>query len=153
MKLIGKSGLSRVIETCLVALLTVVPVLVATLPWSITWATERTLDDPQGFYIRYLVILAYSGVMAELILWQARGILHNVNAGRVFSADTVRRMRVMAIEFLVLSAFYLATMFWMSKFFMAFLFVCFVLVGCSLFVFAELFAQANEYKRENDMTI
>lgn len=151
MKLIGKSGLSRVIEACLIALLVLVPVLLVTLPWSITWITERTSDDP--FYIRYLVILTYSGLMTELIIWQGRGILHNVNVGRVFSADTVRRMRVMAVECLVLATFYIATMFWMSKFFMAFLFVTFVLVGCSLLVFAELFRQANEYKQENDMTI
>ncbi len=151
MKLIGKSGLSRVIEACLIALLVIVPVLLVTLPWSITWITERTSGDP--YYIRYLVILAYSGVMTELIIWQARGILHNVNVGRVFSTDTVRRMRVMAVECVVLAAFYFATMFWMSKFFMAFLFVTFVLVGCSLLVFAELFRQANEYKKENDMTI
>ncbi len=151
MKLIGKSGLSRVIEACLIALLVIVPVLLVTLPWSITWITERTSGDP--YYIRYLVILAYSGVMTELIIWQARGILHNVNVGRVFSTDTVRRMRVMAVECVVLAVFYFATMFWMSKFFMAFLFVTFVLVGCSLFVFAELFRQANEYKKENDMTI
>ena len=151
MKLIGKNGLSRMIEGCLVALLMIVPVLLATLPWSITWITERPSDDP--YYIRYLVILAYSGVMTELIIWQGRGILHNVNIGRVFSADTVRRLRVMATECLVLAAFYLATMFWMSKFFMAFLFVTFILVGCSLLVFSELFRQANEYKKENDMTI
>lgn len=151
MKLIGKNGLSRIIEVCLVALLAIVPVLLVTLPWSITWITERAYGDP--FYVRYLVILAYSGIMTELIIWQGRGILHNVNVGRVFSADTVRRLRVMAVECLVLAAFYLATMFWMSKFFMAFLFVTFVLVGCSLLVFAELFRQANEYKTENDMTI
>ncbi len=151
MKLIGKSGLSRVVETSLIALLAIVPLLLITLPWSITWITERTHNDP--YYIRYLVILAYSGVMTELIIWQGRGILHNVNVGRVFSADTVRRLRVMAIECLVLAAFYLATMFWMSKFFMAFLFVTFVLIGCSLLVFSELFRQANEYKQENDMTI
>ncbi len=151
MKLIGKSGLSRIVEACLIALLAIVPALLVSLPWSITWITERTADDP--YYIRYLVILAYSGVMTELTIWQARGILHNVNVGRVFSADTVRRMRVMAVECMVLAAFYLATMFWMSKFFMAFLFVTFVLVGCSLLVFAELFRQANEYKKENDMTI
>lgn len=151
MKLIGKIRLSRIVECCLVGLLILVPILVVSLPWSITWITERAPSDP--YYIRYFVILAYSGVMGELILWQARGILHNVNVGKVFSSNTVHRMRTMAVEFLVLSAFYLATMFWMSKFFMAFLFVCFVLVGCSLFVFAELFAQANEYKSENDMTI
>lgn len=153
MKLIGKNGLSRLIEIGLVVLMFAVLGLLAMLPWSITWVTGRTPDDPQRMYIRYLVILSYSGVMAELVLWQARGILHNVNHGRVFSADTVRRMRVLAVECVVLAVFYLATMFWMSKFFMAALFVVFVMLGCTLLVFAELFRQANQYKEENDMTI
>jgi len=151
MKLIGKSGLSRVVEVGLVALLVVVPALLLTLPWSITWITERTADDP--YYVKYLVILAYSGIMSEFILWQARGMMHNVNCGHVFTADTVRRLRVAAVEVLVLALFYGATMFWMSKFFMAFLFVVFVLGGCILLVLAELFRQANQYKEENDMTI
>lgn len=103
-------------------LMVVVLVLLATLPWSITWITERSTGDP--YYARYLVILAYSGIMAELIFWQAHGIMGNVNRGCVFSANTVRRMRVMAVETLVLAVFYLATMFWMSKFFMAALLWC-----------------------------
>ena len=151
MKLVGKNGLSRIIEYGLIILLFAVPLVLLTLPWSITWITERPRGDE--YYTKYLVILAYSGVMAELILWQARGILHNVNHSRVFTAHTVRRMRVMAVEVLVLAFFYGATMFWMSKFFMAFLFVSFVLAGCTLLVFAELFRQANKYKEENDMTI
>lgn len=151
MKLVGKNGLSRVIEYGLVILLFAIPLVLLALPWSITWITER----PQGdeYYVKYLVILAYSGVMAELILWQARGIIRNVNHNRVFTADTVRRMRVAAMEVLVLAFCYGATMFWMSKFFMAFLFVSFVLAGCILLVFGELFRQANKYKEENDMTI
>ena len=151
MKLIGKNGLSRWIEIYTTVLLCVIPLLVVTLPFTITWITERPHGDP--FYTRYLVILTYSGVMAELIFWQARGIMRNVNRNCVFSADTVRRMRVMAAEVLVLALFYFATMFWMSKFFMAVLFVVFVLAGAVLLVFAELFRQANAYKEENDMTI
>jgi len=153
MKLIGKDGLSRFLEIGLGVLMVVVVALLLTLPWSITWITERTPNDPQGMYVRYLVILAYSGVMAELILWQCRGMIRNVNHGRVFTADTVRRLRVAAVEVLVLAVFYGATMFWMSKFFMAFLFVVFILGGCLLLVLAEIFRQANRYKEENDMTI
>ena len=153
MKLVGKHGLSRVLEISLIVLLVLIPALVITLPWLITLATGRTMEDPEGYYIRYLITLAYSGVMAELILWQARGVLHNVNTGCVFSTNTVRRMRVMAIECLVLAAAYLGTMVWMHKFFMAALFVCFVLIGFALLVFSELFRQANQYKEENDMTI
>ncbi|MBR3778629.1 MAG: DUF2975 domain-containing protein [Clostridia bacterium] len=151
MKLIGKGGLSRHIEIALTVLLCVVPILLVSLPFGITWITERTPDD--AYYVKYLVILAYSGVMSELILWQGRGMIRNVNRGLAFSLSTVRHLRVAAVEVLVLAAFYLATMFWMSKFFMAFLFVVFVLGGCLLFVLAEIFRQAIEYKEENDMTI
>lgn len=151
MKLIGKNGLSRWLEIYTAVLLVLIPVLVLTLPFTITWITDRPHGDP--YYVRYLVILAYSGAMAELIFWQARRILSNVNHNRVFSADTVHRMRVMAVECMVLAVCYLATMFWMSKFFMAALFVVFVLAGGVLLVFSELFRQANAYKEENDMTI
>ncbi len=153
MKQKAQQRLARFIEGALITLLVVVPALLITLPWSITWITERTPQDPQGYYVKYLIILSYSGVMAELILWQARGVMHNINHNRSFSADTVRRLRVTAVEMMVLAFFYGATMFWMSKFFMAFLFVAFVLGGCLLLVLAELFRQATQYKEENDMTI
>lgn len=151
MKLIGKGGLSRHIEIALTVLLCVVPVLLASLPFGITWITSRTPED--SYYVKYLVILAYSGVMSELILWQGHRMIRNVNRGLAFSLSTVRHLRVAAFETLVLAVFYLATMFWMSKFFMAFLFVVFVLGGCLLLVLAEIFRQAIEYKEENDMTI
>lgn len=151
MQLVGKNGLSRLIAVALIVLMSAIGILLITLPWSITWITERPHNDP--YYWRYLIILSVSGVMAEFIFWQAYGIMRNVNRNRVFSADTVRRMRVMAIEVMVLAVFYLCTMFWMSKFFMALLFVVFVLAGCSLLVFAELFRQAIRYKEENDKTV
>ena len=151
MKLIGKNGLSRFLEIALFVLMGIVVVLLTALPWSITRITGRIPGDP--YYIKYLVILAYSGVMAELVLWQCRGMVRNINAGKVFTADTVRRLRVAAVELMVLAVFYGATMFWMSKFFMAFLFIVFVLGGCLLLVLAEVFRMANQYKEENDMTI
>ena len=151
MKLIGKDGLSRFLEIALWVLMGIVVVLLLTLPWSITRVTGRVPGDP--YYIKYLVILAYSGVMAELVLWQCRGMVRNINNGKVFTANTVRRLRVAAVELMVLAGFYGATMFWMSKFFMAFLFIVFVLGGCLLLVLAEVFRLANLYKEENDMTI
>ena len=151
MKLIGKNGLSRFLEIALFVLMGIVVLLLLALPWSITRITGRIPGDP--YYIKYLVILAYSGVMAELVLWQCRGMVRNINAGKVFTANTVRRLRVAAVELLVLAGFYGATMFWMSKFFMAFLFIVFVLGGCLLLVLAEVFRLANQYKEENDMTI
>jgi len=153
MKLCGSKRFAHILQGCMIAMMVVVAALLLTLPWSITWITERTPEDPEGMYVKYLVVLAFSGVMSELILWQARGILRNVTRGCVFSADTVRRMRVAAIEILVLGIFFGITMFWMNKFFMAFLFVVLVLACCFSLVLTEVFRQANEYKQENDMTI
>jgi len=88
------------------------------------------------------------------VLWQARGILHNVNTGTIFSMHTVRLMRVLGAEFLVLSVFYFAMLvFGMLKFSIALLGLVFFIAGLVVFVFSELFKQATDYKQENDMTI
>ena len=143
--------LGRLIGVAIIVLLCVVPILLVSLPFGITWITERTPDDP--YYVKYLIILTYSGVMSELILWRCHRMMRGVNRGKAFSRKTVLHLRVAAVEMMVLAGFYLATMFWMSKFFMAFLFVVFVLGGCLLLVLAEIFRQAIQFKEENEMTI
>lgn len=151
MKLIGKKGLSGLVEIALLVLMGVAVVLMALLPVLIPLVTDRVAGD--SWYTKYLVVLLVGGVMAELILWQARGIMKNVNRGCVFSADTVRRLRIIAIECLVLAVLAFAGLFVVTKFFMALVMVAFAIIGAILFVFAELFRQAIEYKNENDMTI
>ena len=47
----------------------------------------------------------------------------------------------------------LVLFFTVFKFLMSFLALLFAFIGLTLFVFAELFAQATAYKEENDMTI
>lgn len=153
MKLCQSRSFIRLLEIGMLAMMVAVAALLVTLPWSITWITERTREDPEGLYIKYLVVLAVSGVAAELILWQARGILHNISHGHIFTNDNVRRIRTVAFEILALGVFFGATLFWVHKFFMAFLFVVLVLACCFALVMAEVFCQANEYKAENDMTI
>lgn len=151
MQLIGKKGLSGFIEMALGILMVVAVVLMALLPALIPLVTDRVAGD--AWYTKYLVVLLVAGVMAELILWQARGIMKNANRGCVFSGDTVRRMRIMAIECLALAVLAFAGLFVVTKFFMALVMVAFAIIGAVMFVFAELFRQAVEYKNENDMTI
>ena len=151
MKLLDKRGLSGVIEIALDALMVLALFLTITLPWSIPMVTDRVRGD--GWYERYLIVLLISGIMSELILWQARGIMHNVNHGKSFSLNTVRRLRTIGMECIILALIYFAFVFVVTKFFMAVVFVAFSVVGMILLVFAELFRQATEYKSENDMTI
>lgn len=127
--------------------------LMAGLPW----LTEALTSQPRGgnLYFQYLVFLYVTGVVAELILWQCRGILRNVTKGQPFCADTVCRLRKVGGIAIALAAVWMALVivFEVFKFLMAFLALLFAFIGLVLFVFAELFAQATAYKEENDMTI
>lgn len=127
--------------------------LTITLPWSIPAVTLHYPGETNLWYEKYLIVLIISGVMALLILWQARAILHIINKGNPFVRDTVRRLRMIGIECLILAAFYFVSVFVVTKFFMVVVFVTFSVVGMILFVFAQIFEQAIAFKEENDMTI
>ena len=153
MKLVGKQGLSGLVEIALVALMVVALGLTISLPWSVEAVTHNTPGAAGYWYEKYLAVLLVSGVLSECILWQARGLMHNVNTGDAFSRDTVRLLRVIGWFCLALALFYFAAVFVVTRFFMVVVFVAFSVVGTILFVFAELFLQAVRYKEENDMTI
>ncbi len=69
------------------------------------------------WYEKYLIVLLISGFVAEFILWQARGIMHNVNRNRPFCRDTVRRLRLLGLLCIVLAVFYFVAIFWVARFF------------------------------------
>lgn len=154
MKLVGKRRLSGVLEVTLWILMILTVALIAALPWIIDWMMQ--FNQNEDFWRpRYLVTLMVSGFIALLMQWELRGILHGANKGTIFSETTVRRLRVLGVESLVLSAFYAVMLvcFGMTKFSMGLVLLIFLLTGLVLLIFGELFLQAVEYKRENDMTI
>ena len=145
--------LSRVMEIAAWCLMAVDVALMIGAPWFM----EVLTSQPRGgdLYIQYLVFLYFTGIFGELVLWQCRGIMHNVTQGRSFSADTVKRLRKIGTIALVMAVLWIVMVicFDVFKFLMAFLALLFAFIGLILFVFAELFAQATAYKEENDMTI
>lgn len=149
--------LSRLLEIALIVLMVVAVAVMISLPWTITYITGAVPGVAEGheawLYEKYLALLLISGGFAELILWQVRGIAHNVNAQRPFCDDTARRMRVCGVECFILSMLYLVSMLVIAKFFMAIVAVVFLVVACVLLVLADLFRQATGFKEENDMTI
>ena len=158
MKLVGKNRLSGVLEYVTWALIAVSAVSLVAVHWIVTWMMELNVNnavwDPSFWYPRYVLTLGMSALLALLILWQARRILHNANNGTVFSLSTVRSMRILGVEVLVGAAFYLVMLFCgMTKFAVGLLALVFALGGMIVLVFAELFVQAINYKQENDMTI
>ncbi len=149
----SKKSLSFVVEVLLILLMIALFGLIITLHWTIPAVTGHTPSDPEHLYYGYLLVLAVSGIVGELIQWQARGILRNINRGNPFCRNNVVRLRVIGIDCLALALFYLVTIFFIRKLYMAiFVAVCLV-AGLLLFVCAALFKQAILYKEENEMTI
>ena len=153
MKSLDKSWFSLFIEYTLSLLMLVALVLTISLPWSIPAVTLHNPGESDFWFEKYFVVLAISGIIALLILWQARAILRIVNKGNPFVKEMVKRLRIIGIQSLVLAAFYFVSVFLVTKFFMILVFVTFSIVGMVLFVFARIFEQAIAYKEENDMTI
>lgn len=153
MKLVKPRVMSRILEYLIVGMMVLDGILVATLYWTITDITGRVAGESGRLFEKYFVVLAVSGLIAELILWQARKIMRNIRRGRAFSQGTVHHLSVIAWECLCLSGFYVLMSFFVHKFFMVAVFAAFALMGLLLLVLAALFADAIQYKRENDMTI
>ncbi|MCL2487661.1 MAG: DUF2975 domain-containing protein [Oscillospiraceae bacterium] len=151
MKKIGK--ISRFLEITMIALMVISGIMTVTLPWSIPFITGRDAGEPENYYWKYLIVLTYSGIIAEFILWHTRGIIHNVVTRNPFCHDTVRRLRVVGSGCLLISVSYAFAVFFVSKVFMVVVLAAFMVMGLFLLVFSELFRQAVAYKEENDMTI
>ncbi|MBP3389146.1 MAG: DUF2975 domain-containing protein [Clostridia bacterium] len=145
--------LGRSVEYTCDVLMAVAALAVVTLPWSVPFFTHHLPGEPGGRFFKYTVVLAISGILAILILWQARGVMRHVNAGTPFVSDTVRRLRTGAFQCLALAVFYLGAIFWVRKLYMVVVLVAFCLIGLLLLVLAEMIRQAIAFKEENDMTI
>lgn len=158
MKLVGKNGLSGVLEIAMWVLMALSVLMLVCVHWIVTWMMElnvhNELWDPAFWYPRYIITLGVSGVMALLMLWQARKILRNANRGTIFSMDTVHRMKVLGVQAFTVSAFYAVMLLCgMTKFSVGLIALVFLLAGLMAWLFSEFFKQATEYKQENDMTI
>ena len=154
MKLVGKKRLSGVMEIAMWPLMALNIAVLAGLPWVVEHMLKYN-SNAEFWRPRYLIVLAVSGVVAFVMLWQLRCLLHNVNSGTVFSKSTVWLMRCLGWELHALATFYFCMMVLanVTKFSVGLLILTFVLAGLFLLIFAELFKQAVAYKQENDMTI
>ncbi len=153
MSLFEHKRLGRVLEIALILMMILAAVLMATLHWTIPDVTMRVPGEPERLYEKYYTVLMVSGVIAELILWQAFQVMRNIRKGLAFSKDTVRRLNMIGWDCLSLAFFYFVAVFAIHKFFMVVVFVAFAIIGLVLFMIAQLFNKASEYKSENDMTI
>lgn len=107
------------------------------------------------------VFLWICGICTAIILWQAKKVLDNIAAQKLFETDNAVKLRRAAVCCLIISG---ASLLWavfrtvtggvlellsLSTLF----FPVFFLAGLLFFIMSSLFRQAAEMKAENDLTI
>lgn len=149
-----KNWFSSFLELALLVLFFIGILAVLTLPLWVKWYVEfhyGTFTLP--LYIKMLVILYISGILAVASVWECHAILHNINLGKPFIMDNAKRLRRIAWCFLPIALTYFISMFLIPSPFVLLVGAAFAF-GCAiLFLLSELFRQAVQYKEENDLTI
>jgi hypothetical protein len=129
-------------------------ILVITLPWTLNYylLLKNTNVGPRIYY-SMMALLVVSGICAFCILMKAKKILHNINAKSPFTFDTANRIKHIAYLCLPVAFAYFIGVFFIPSVFVILVGLTFLFLAACIFIIAELFYQAVDYKQEKDLTI
>ncbi len=156
MKIIGKKGLSGLVEW-IVNLIFIVGILIwGSLPWLLPW-TIRLIKPQYAYdsrYFYFLIIFLYiTGVFALTIVYQVRRFFHSINENNPFIYDNVKALKVIGYASFIISLCYIFKIIYYPTVLTIIITMIFAILGCFCIVLAEIFRQAVETKNENDLTI
>ena len=141
MKILGEKGLGSLLKNILKIVFVLIIVVMIIIP--IICIITKTGIHP-GVYI----------------LYPAVGLFYSLETNTPFSENTVIRLKKAKTGAIGISAYtFLVTVFaiFIKDFFAVFIYgvACILFFGVSiaLYILAELFRQANDFKEENDLTI
>ncbi|MDF2989225.1 MAG: hypothetical protein K0R50_4735 [Eubacterium sp.] len=150
----GQKNLSHVMEILCTVFQILGTLMVVTLPWTLNYylmfKNTYVLGD---VYYSMLVLLFLSGVCAFAILGQAKKILHNINTKNPFTFDTANRIKYISFWCLPIAFAYMVAIYFIPSAFVLLVGLTFLFLAACIFIIAQLFYQAVNYKQENDLTI
>lgn len=144
---------SKMMEKILYFILIGGGVIFITLPFCLKWYLEFSNIYTTSNYIKILVILYSSGILALGIVNFTIKLLKNVNKNKPFSKDNVKLLRNISIFCLIIAVIYLIAIPIIKSVFTIILFMIFTIMGFMCNVLSGLFDKAIEYKEENELTI
>lgn len=150
----GQKNLSYVMEILCTVFQILGTLMVITLPWTLNYylvfKNTYVLGD---VYYSMLVLLFLSGVCAFAILGQAKKVLHNINTKNPFTFDTANRIKYISFWCLPIAFAYMVAIYFIPSAFVLLVGLTFFFLSACIFIIAQLFYQAVNYKQENDLTI
>ncbi|AEY68121.1 DUF2975 domain-containing protein [Clostridium sp. BNL1100] len=153
-QILGKRGLSQLMEVLCTVFQVFGVILIASLPWTLNYylLLKNTTVEPRIYY-SMMVLLVISGICAFTILIQAKKVLHNINSKSPFTFDTANRIKYISYLCLPVALAYIIGIFFIPSVFVILVGLTFLFLAACIFIIAELFYQAVKYKQENDLTI
>jgi len=154
LQILGQKGLSHVMEVLCTVFQVLGSILVVSLPWTINYYLlyKHSFVEANVYY-SMIILLFCSGVCAFSILVQAKKILHNINMKNPFTMDTAIRIKYISYWCLPIAFIYLVAIIFIPSAFVLLVGLTFLFLAACIFIIAELFYQAVNYKQENDLTI
>lgn len=154
LQILGQKGLSYVMEVLCSVFQVMGVILVLSLPWTLNYyLLYKHSYVSSAIFNSMLILLVCSGVCAFCILAQAKKILHNINTKNPFSMDTANRIKYISYWCLPIAFAYLVAIIFIPSAFVLLVGLTFLFLAACIFIIAELFYQAVNYKQENDLTI
>ncbi|HEY5585153.1 MAG TPA: DUF2975 domain-containing protein [Ruminiclostridium sp.] len=154
LQILGQKGLSRVMETLCSVFQVLGTITIFSLPWTLNFYLLYKLSYVSSdIYYCMMALLICSGVCAFFILGQAKKILHNINIKNPFTMDTAISIKYISYWCLPIAFIYLVAIIFIPSAFVLLVGLTFLFLAACIFIIAELFYQAVNYKQENDLTI
>ena len=171
MKILGEKSLSSKVIVGLKALFTIIVIMIV-LVLSIIIKSIRNIameEDLQNniFNLSLYVVIAITGLIAMLIIYQFIKIFKNLKNNSSFCKSNVKSLDIISNSCFIISACYfitaVITFFTISNYakeitnyiftFSIMLMIIFIISGIGIKVLNEIYKKAIEYKEENDFTI
>lgn len=154
LQILGQKGLSHITEVLCTVFQVLGTLMVFSLPWTLNYyLLYKHSYVESDIYYSMLILLFCSGVCAFSILAQAKKILHNINTKNPFTMDTANRIKYISYWCLPIAFIYLVAIIFIPSAFVLLVGLTFLFLAACIFIIAELFYQAVNYKQENDLTI
>lgn len=156
MKIIGKEGISGIVEWIVNLILIGGIGIWISLPWSLSWLIMKIKPSHanDGKFFWFTISLLYiTGVFAIWVVYETRNFFHSINQSTPFIYKNVKALRNIGYASFVISVFFAIKIACYPTILTIVITMIFIIIGVFGIVVAEVFRQAVDAKLENDLTI
>lgn len=153
MKVLGDKSISKWVKIALQILFMFGIGVYVLLPWVVKWYIQIVKADFGNLYGWVLTILYLSGIPAIVIVYQFIQLFDSLKRNEPFQKKNTKYLKIASGCSLLIAIEFCFGSFIFKSIFTIIIAGIFFIAWLGLYILAELFQQAVEFKEENDLTI